>query len=149
MILDLGYVAKTRDEQLRELGYEEIPYTERSSATWLAAAWDTAITLMLPARTPLELRFKLAGVKLFLEGRYPSGRAIRRELGYDVSGKVHLSGRECRWKNELFLTLHIEPFWWRKEYRELYSYVATDWLPHWRRGRKGAIQRIVYRKVRP
>jgi hypothetical protein len=148
---DLGDVPKTRAERLRVLGYEEIDAGDGirpRSAEWLYFEWEqTSTGMLLPAVTPLERRFKLAGLSLFLQGLYPSGRAIKRDLGYDVSGKVKLNGRECRWKAELFLTLHIEPFWWRKAYRDDYSYLGPDWLPYWRRGPRGSLQRIVYRKV--
>ena len=138
----------TREERLHELGYEEVSYVRPYSAEWLYHEWEQTNTgMLLPAGTPLELRFKLAGLRLFLEGRYPSGRAIKRELGYDVSGKVKLNGRECNWKGELFHTLHIEPFWWRREYRDDYSYLGPDWLPYWRRGPRGTLKRIVYRKA--
>jgi hypothetical protein len=150
LMLDFSTIPKNREERLAALGYEEIASggTPPRSAEWLYWEWEqTGTGMLLPAITPLERRFKLAGLALFLEGRYPSGRAIKRELGYDVSRKVRLNGRECSWKNELFHTLHIEPFWWRKEYRDGWQYLGPDWLPYWRRGPKGSLVRIVYRKV--
>jgi hypothetical protein len=42
----------------------------------------------------------------------------------------------------------IEPFWWRKRDRELFgAYLASDWLPRWRRGPRGTLQQIVYRSL--
>jgi hypothetical protein len=153
LVIDFGLssVPSSREERLRALGYEEIDAgggIRPRSAEWLYWDWEQTNTgMLLPASTPLELRFKLAGLKLFLERRYPSGRQIKRELGYDVSRKVKLNGRECNWKSELFHTLHIEPFWWRKAYRDDYSYIGPDWLPYWRRGPRGTLTRIVYRKL--
>ncbi len=153
LALDFSTVPASREERLRALGYEEVgdkSPDDRRSAEWLYFSWEQTNTgMLLPASTPLELRFKLAGLKLFLEGRYPSARAIRRELGRDVSGRVRLNGRECNWKSQLFHTLRIETFWWRKADREGYWYLEPDWLPYWRRGPKGSLRRIVYRKVPP
>jgi hypothetical protein len=150
-MLDLGFdtPALTREDTLRNLGYEEVAADQRS-ALWLHLEWEQTNTgVLLPAMTPLELRFKLAGLKLFLEGRYPSARQIKKELGYDVSGKIKLNGRECQWKHELFHTLHIESFWWKRNLRDdcaAWS-LSADWLPYWRRGPRGTLTRIVYRKV--
>lgn len=150
VMLDFALTAlpRTHEERLRELGYEEIPADYRS-ASFLVAVWEDRDEILNPASSPLEMRFKMAGLKLFLEGRYPSGRAIKRELGYDVSGRrrVKLNGRECRWKQELFHVLRIEPFWWLKQDRVDIFYGSKNWLPLWRRGPKGSLQRIAYRKL--
>ena len=85
-----------------------------------------------PAQTKSEHLFKAAALGLILEGTYPSARQIRKRLGRDVSGKVNLNGRECKWLREIRELFGIEPYigYTKRQYRD----DLQNWLQGGRTG---------------
>lgn len=96
------------------------------------------------AKTPTELKFKLAACKLVFSGIYPSGRQILIELGRSssrTSGKANLNGPECRWKADIFRIFGIKPYFGysTRFYRKDWDETLSKYKFEYERGPKGTL----------